>query len=122
SQEEFEGLVDVHMVEGLAEGNRRVPYNEMNREDLISFTLNAYFNNGNKQNGYYRLTTLSDAPNMMVVKYSKRSFDEAIDSLIKVAGDEYNRIQSIAAQIKNGLKVKNYHTKANASTETGYHI
>lgn len=117
---ELSEAFDIAIVNGLIEGTNRKGYPDMTEADYEVMAINSYFNNGNKLYSYYKAPTLSDAPNMVMYKFSRFSEEEVVNYLVRLAEQEYLRIQDIKNH--TGETYDNYHDPKNGSTETGYHI
>jgi len=120
------GIFDIMVTEGITDdkGNRTA-YQKLDTTGLKLYTIHNYFNNGTESEAWYRSPVLSDAPNGIVFKHTKAKRADVMNSLVDIAGAEYNRIKGIDKQLKELDKreyVKNYHIPENASIKTGYHI
>jgi hypothetical protein len=116
---ELKNAFEVAIVDGIIENGSK-DYASMDETDYKVFTLNSFFNNGNKDYSYYRANVLSDAPNMVLFKFKRFKEDEIVNYLLSLASAEYKRIQDVKEYKGEGYK--NYSTDANGNTESGYHI
>jgi len=119
-------VFDIMVTEGITDdqGNKTA-YQKLDSIGLSLYSVHNYFNNNNKTEAWYRGPVLSDAPNGVVFKHLKSKRSDVLNSLVDLAGSEYNRIKSVKKQMQSLDKsehIKNYHTKENSSTDTGYHI
>ena len=111
TRDNFEfGVVDGTRSDGEDKGTK---YSDMSPKQLTSTVINMWHNNGSSY-GWNRVPTLSDAPNMPMVKFKKYNNKEVIDQLYQVALQENARIQQVKEDMKTYDKneiIKNYHSE-----------
>lgn len=117
---QLEDTFDYALLNGISDEQGDKSYPDMKNADLQVLALNSYYNNGNKTYSNYRGPVLSDAGNMIMMKFIRLGSNEVIEEMIALGSAEYDRIKSL--ELLGGKGIKNYDNKINKSTESGYHI
>ncbi len=101
-----DGIIDYAISGGLrTDGDGGIQYRNMDARLLAITGINGYFNNGSNK-GYVRGPVLSDAPNNILFKVDKMDVSKALDAMVDLASDEYQRIKQIKKQLKDIINGK----------------
>ena len=87
--------------------NKGTGYSDMSDKQFLSTAINMWYNRGSNfgKSTWFQMPILSDAPNTVFIQLPKMGQSESLDALVKVAKQEYARIQDWRS---NKYGVKNY--------------